>query len=75
MLFFRTHSVIGLYFETMDTRLVHRGFACLCPSFRWYSLRLPTEDGQAELVWVAWYTKTVYLHDVVNTVLYSYITN
>jgi len=31
--------------------------ACLRPSFRWYSLRLPTprRDGQAELTWVAGY--------------------
>ena len=28
---------------------------CLLPSFRWYSLRLPTEDGQAELTWRADY--------------------
>jgi len=35
--------------------------ACLLSSFHWYSLRLPTEDGQAELIWVVscklrWYT-------------------
>jgi len=29
--------------------------ACLCPSFHRYSMHLPTEDGQAELTWVAAY--------------------
>jgi len=51
----------SLHCQTTDTGLVHRAVCLLCPRFRWYSLRLPTEGWPGWVDLAGWlHTKMVY---------------